>query len=94
MKRTVDLLVRGIFMSIAMIMANVCHAQQQVQFTQYMFNNLIINPAYAGADEALSLTFINRSQWSGMKNAPNTQTISIHTLTNNRRMGCGHDVTK
>jgi type IX secretion system PorP/SprF family membrane protein len=66
-----------------------CYAQQNVQFTQYMFNNLIINPAYAGADEALSLTFINRSQWSGVKNAPKTQTLAVHTLSSNRRMGIG-----
>lgn len=65
------------------------YAQQQVQFTQYMFNNLIINPAYAGADEGLSLTFMNRSQWSEIKNAPRTQTLAAHTLSDNKRMGIG-----
>jgi type IX secretion system PorP/SprF family membrane protein len=94
MKRTLNLLLRGICVSTAMVVANLCHAQQQVQFTQYMFNNLIINPAYAGADEALSLTFINRSQWSGIKNAPSTQTIAIHTLSTNRRMGMGMTLQK
>jgi type IX secretion system PorP/SprF family membrane protein len=89
MTGTLKLAFYGIFISISMLGINVCHAQQQAQFTQYMFNNLIINPAYAGADEALSLTFINRSQWSGVKNAPRTQTLSVHTLTNNKRMGLG-----
>jgi len=66
-----------------------CFAQQNVQFTQYMFNGLVINPAYAGADEALSLTFIHRSQWTGMDNAPTTQTLSAHTLIKKKRIGMG-----
>jgi type IX secretion system PorP/SprF family membrane protein len=66
-----------------------CDGQQQTQFTQYMFNNLIINPAYAGADEALSLTLVNRRQWTGVKRAPQTQTLSMHTLANNKKMGMG-----
>lgn len=64
-------------------------AQQKVQFTQYMFNGLVINPAYAGAEEALSLTFIQRSQWTGIENAPNTQTFSGHTLFKNKHVGLG-----
>lgn len=64
-------------------------AQQKVQFTQYMFNTLVINPAYAGADEALSLTFINRNQWSGVENAPTTQTLSGHTLFKKQHLGVG-----
>ncbi len=64
-------------------------AQQKVQFSQYMFNYLVINPAYAGADEALSLTFINRSQWNGIENAPKTQTLSGHTLFKKKSIGLG-----
>lgn len=64
-------------------------AQQKMQFTQYMFNGLVINPAYAGADEALSLTFIHRSQWAGVDNAPTTQTLSGHTLFKKRHFGLG-----
>ncbi len=65
------------------------YAQQKVQFTQYMFNGLVINPAYAGADESLSLTFIQRSQWTGVENAPNTQTLSGHTLFKKKQVGLG-----
>jgi type IX secretion system PorP/SprF family membrane protein len=71
------------------ILSMECFAQQKVQFTQYMFNNLVINPAYAGAEEALSLTFIQRSQWTGIENAPSTQTLSAHTLFMKRNMGLG-----
>jgi type IX secretion system PorP/SprF family membrane protein len=63
--------------------------QQKMQFTQYMFNGVVINPAYAGADEALSITAVQRSQWTGIKNAPNTQTISAHSLFKHKRLGLG-----
>jgi type IX secretion system PorP/SprF family membrane protein len=67
-------------------------AQQQIHFTQYMFNGLVINPAYAGADEALSLTFVQRSQWAGVENAPETQTLSAHTLFGHKRIGLGLNI--
>ena len=63
--------------------------QQKMQFTQYMFSGLAINPAYAGADEALSLTFIHRAQWAGVDNAPTTQTFSGHTLFKKKHFGLG-----
>jgi type IX secretion system PorP/SprF family membrane protein len=54
-----------------------------------MFNGLIINPAYAGADEALSLTVAQRMQWVGIEGAPVTQTFSGHTLFRKKKMGVG-----
>ncbi|WP_157493950.1 PorP/SprF family type IX secretion system membrane protein [Fulvivirga imtechensis] len=64
-------------------------AQQRAQFTQYMFEGLIINPAYAGADEALSMSFILRDQWSGVEGAPSTQIFSAHTLFKKKQIGTG-----
>jgi type IX secretion system PorP/SprF family membrane protein len=64
-------------------------AQQKAQFTQYMFNGLVINPAYAGADEALSLTFIQRKQWAGIQNSPSTQSLLAHTLFKKKQTGLG-----
>lgn len=64
-------------------------AQQKEQFTQYMFNGLILNPALAGSDEALSITFLNRRQWTGIDGAPVTQTLSAHTMLGNMRTGLG-----
>jgi type IX secretion system PorP/SprF family membrane protein len=64
-------------------------AQQKEQFTQYMFNGLILNPAVAGNDEALSISFINRRQWSSIDGAPVTQTLTAHTLFNNKHAGIG-----
>ena len=54
-------------------------AQQRAMFTQYMFNGLVINPAYSAMDEALNVTALARQQWVGFKGAPNTQTLSMHT---------------
>lgn len=71
------------------LFSNQLIAQQKVQFTQYMFNGLVINPAYAGSDEALSLTFVQRRQWAGVENAPTTQTLSAHTLFREKHTGVG-----
>jgi type IX secretion system PorP/SprF family membrane protein len=64
-------------------------AQQRPQFTQFMYNNLVINPAYAGAEEVLSLTLVNRNQWSGVEKAPTTQSFSAHTLLKKKKVGLG-----
>jgi type IX secretion system PorP/SprF family membrane protein len=64
-------------------------AQQQPQYTQYLFSGLVINPAYAGTDEALSATFIDRHQWTGIEGAPVTQTMALHTLSKKRKVGLG-----
>ncbi|MDN3722912.1 type IX secretion system membrane protein PorP/SprF [Aequorivita sp. SDUM287046] len=52
------------------------HAQQDPQYTQYMYNMNVINPAYAGSKESLSLTALYRNQWSGMEGNPITFTFS------------------
>jgi type IX secretion system PorP/SprF family membrane protein len=53
-------------------------AQQDPMFSQYMFNILSINPAYAGSADRLSAVAIHRSQWVGFEGAPITQTITAH----------------
>jgi type IX secretion system PorP/SprF family membrane protein len=64
-------------------------AQQHAQFTQYMFNGLVINPAYAGAEEALSLTLIQRKQWAKIEGSPSTQSLSAHSLFKKKQLGLG-----
>ncbi|HMR17309.1 MAG TPA: type IX secretion system membrane protein PorP/SprF [Mariniflexile sp.] len=64
-------------------------AQQLPQFTQYMYNTISINPAYAGSREALSIVGLHRSQWVGFRGGPITQTLSIHTPLRNDRIGLG-----
>lgn len=54
-------------------------AQQDAMYTNYMFNTIAVNPAYAGSRGVLSVTGLHRSQWVGFKGAPITQTIALHT---------------
>lgn len=54
-------------------------AQQDPQYTQYMYNMNVVNPAYAGSKESLSLTALYRKQWSGLDGAPETITFSAHS---------------
>ena len=70
---------------------SVC-GQQIGQYTQYFSNELIINPAFAGAQEALSLTMVHRSQWTGLDGAPSTQTLSAHSLFKNKHIGLGASI--
>lgn len=65
------------------------YAQQRAQYTQYMFNGLMINPAYAGADGPLNVTFIHRSQWTGVDGSPSTETLTAHSLFKEKQMGAG-----
>ncbi len=53
-------------------------AQQDPQYTQYMYNMNIVNPAYAGSYDALALNFLARTQWVGIDGAPETLTFNIH----------------
>lgn len=64
-------------------------AQQDVQFTQYMFNGLAINPAYAGSRDVFSATGLFRTQWTGIEGAPVTQTVSGHAPLIKERIGLG-----
>ena len=64
-------------------------AQQLGQFTQYISNELIINPAYAGAEDALSMSLVYRSQWVGIEGAPSSQTFAAHSLFKNKNVGLG-----
>lgn len=65
-----------------------CFGQQGPQYTQFMFNNLAINPAYAGADQHPSVTLVTRSQWTNIEGAPSTQSFAAHTLAA-KRVGLG-----
>jgi len=67
------------FCGLAFFGSTWCSAQQQPLHTQYMFNGLVINPAYTGSHESMTFTASARSQWTGIKGAPQTQVFSAHT---------------
>lgn len=67
-------------------------AQQDPQYSQYMFNQMAINPAYAGSKEAISASAFIRSQWVGIDGAPQTQTVSVHGPLKKKKVGIGFSV--
>lgn len=69
-------------------------AQQDPQFTQYMFNLLAINPAYAGSADRASLKALSRHQWVGFDGAPTTQTLTFHSPVWNESLGVGGTVLR
>jgi type IX secretion system PorP/SprF family membrane protein len=83
MKR-VNLFVIGLCITAASL-----YGQQQVMFTQYMFNGLAINPAYAGSHETMSVTALAREQWTGLDGAPSTKTFSVHSPLKKERFSLG-----
>lgn len=54
-------------------------AQQDPQYTQYMYNTQVVNPAYAGSRDALSFGLLYRTQWVGLDGAPQTATFTANT---------------
>ena len=68
------------------------NAQQDAQYTQYMFNTLSVNPAYAGSRGQLSFAGLYRSQWLGLNGAPETFTLNLHSPIRNSRLGYGVSV--
>ena len=67
----------------------VSYAQQDAQFSQYMYNTININPAYAGSRGALSIFALHRTQWVGLDGAPVTNAVSVNTPINDSNLGLG-----
>lgn len=70
----------------------VSHAQQDAQYTQYMYNTINVNPAYAGSRGAMSIFAMHRTQWVGLDGAPVTNVASINTPLNGNNLGIGFSV--
>jgi len=67
-------------------------AQQDAQYTQYMYNTMSVNPAYAGSRGQLSMAALYRSQWAGLDGAPETFTLNFHSPIRDSRIGYGVSV--
>jgi type IX secretion system PorP/SprF family membrane protein len=67
----------------------VSYGQQDAQFTQYMYNTINVNPAYAGSRGALSVFALHRAQWVGLDGAPVTNSVSVNTPFNGSNLGLG-----
>lgn len=74
------------------LFASQAGAQYDPMFTQYMFNEMYLNPAYAGSRDQMASTLTYRNQWVGIEGAPKTQTFSIHAPVKNKKIGLGLNV--
>lgn len=64
-------------------------AQQDAQYTHYMYNTINVNPAYAGSRGVMSVFGLHRTQWVGLDGAPVTNSFSLNTPINNTNLGVG-----
>jgi type IX secretion system PorP/SprF family membrane protein len=69
------------------------YAQQDMHFSQYMYNQFVLNPAFAGQDSIASAVVLHRDQWSGMPGSPQFQTVSLETPFKKKGLGLGAILT-
>lgn len=62
-------------------------AQQDAQYSQYMFNGIYINPAYAGYKEVLNIHSFYRNQWTGINGAPKSFSLAVDAIANSGNVG-------
>ncbi|MGQ8869839.1 PorP/SprF family type IX secretion system membrane protein [Myroides sp. TSA_177.3] len=81
---------RTVFLlSLGLVGITQTYAQQDPQYTQYMYNHSNINPAYAGSREGLQIFGLYRTQWVGLEGAPKTATLSVNTPLGDSGLGLG-----
>ncbi|KAA2216050.1 PorP/SprF family type IX secretion system membrane protein [Maribacter flavus] len=77
------------FLAITFIFLEGASAQQDAQYTQYMYNTMTVNPGYVGSRGQLSMAGLYRSQWVGLEGAPSTFTLNLHSPIRNSKLGYG-----
>lgn len=78
-----------LYITVIVLLASVLQAQQLPQYTQYMLNEMAINPAVSGKDNFADVRSNNRYQWLGITDAPRTYMLTLHSPLKNRHMGLG-----
>ena len=91
MRRTNILLRLALMMALA-LRCSVLLAQQDPLYSQYMFNTLAFNPAYAGSGDVFTVMALSRHQWVGFEGAPATQTILAHSPLGSQNLALGLSV--
>lgn len=77
-----------LFLILLLLVATNIHAQQDAQYSQYMYNNMIVNPGFAGSEDAISAALLHREQMVGM---PGHQSISVfHVNTPFKLLNANH----
>ena len=82
-------MIRIIFITLALFIVGTVEGQQQPMYSQYMFNMLNINPAYAGNREVANINMLYRNQWAGFPGAPKTGSISYDNRNEGSNNGYG-----
>lgn len=82
-------IIKSLVMLVLLLASQSNFAQQDPQYTQYMYNTMSVNPGYAGQREVLSITGLYRTQWVGIEGAPKTQSFGIHSPLANDKIGLG-----
>lgn len=88
MKRLTGILI----LSFTLMLCGTAKAQQDAMYSQYMFNTLAINPAYAGSRNVVSATALFRNQWTGIDGAPKTGTLSVDAPILDKKIGIGAQI--
>jgi type IX secretion system PorP/SprF family membrane protein len=87
--KTRKFIIAAAFTVLLFFNSNKLFAQFDQMFTQFMHNEMFVNPAYAGAKEALAVTLLHRQQWVGFEGRPITTTFSINSPVMRESMGVG-----
>lgn len=73
-------------------MAIIVKAQQNPEYTQYMYNTITVNPGYTGSTGSLEANLLLRKQWVGLSGAPQTGTFGLHAPLRNQKIGLGLNI--
>ncbi|WP_121201970.1 PorP/SprF family type IX secretion system membrane protein [Mucilaginibacter gracilis] len=84
---------RILILSTLMLCARLVYAQQDAQQSQYMFNGIYINPAYAGYKENLNLHSYYRTQWTGINGAPKSMSLAVDASANDGNVGLAMQIS-
>lgn len=82
-------LIALIFLGSLFSLLNKAHAQQDSQYTQYMYNTMSMNPGYSGSRESLSMLALYRDQWVGLDGSPRTLNFGMHSPIGLQGVGLG-----
>ncbi|WP_262708528.1 PorP/SprF family type IX secretion system membrane protein [Tenacibaculum skagerrakense] len=87
------ILICKLFTLLLFFTITVMFSQQDPQYTQYMYNTMSVNPAYAGSNDHTVITALGRTQWVGLDGAPDSQTLSYDTPIGYTGVGLGINLT-
>ncbi|WP_276499634.1 type IX secretion system membrane protein PorP/SprF [Pontibacter litorisediminis] len=82
------------YLLLALLLTTAASAQQNPQYSQYIFNSMGINPAYTGSKNVLNANLFYRTQWAGVDGAPSTQSLAVDGVIANDRLGLGLNITR